>query len=139
MKGKKLIELLNDNVVLNKKLLMVGQTIYRIMGENSLAPQICSWEIVEIEIFVDEVVYVDDSGNKFTDDDIGKTVFRTIEDAKEALNELFKLENYVQKSEYDKVVEALRACEEEIDELTENVHCLETENDWLKEQIEATN
>ena len=53
----------------------VGQTVYRIDDK-----QVYDWWQVEhIEIYADETVYVDDSDNTFTDENIGKTVFLTRE------------------------------------------------------------
>ena len=40
-----------------------------------------------LEIYFDEIVFVDDSDNVFTADDIGKTVFLTREEAEKALKE----------------------------------------------------
>jgi hypothetical protein len=57
----------------------VGDTIYR------CGKKIWEWEVTSIEIYADEIVYIDDSGNPFTAEDIGKTVFLTRKDAEEAL------------------------------------------------------
>lgn len=62
----------------------VGDTIYR-CGDP--IKKVYEWEIEHIEIYFDEIVFVDDSDNVFTADDIGKTVFLTREEAEEALKE----------------------------------------------------
>lgn len=52
----------------------VGDEIYRvgtIFGGRILG----GWNIVRAEIYADEIGFVDDSDNYFTDADIGKTVF----------------------------------------------------------------
>jgi hypothetical protein len=56
-----------------------GDTIYR-----PEALQFC-WVIANVEIYEDEIVFIDDSDNIFRPDDIGKTVFLTREDAEKAL------------------------------------------------------
>ena len=59
----------------------VGDTVYRIDDK-----QVYDWWQVEhIEIYADEIVFVDDSDNEFTEDDIGKTVFLTKEEAEKVL------------------------------------------------------
>ena len=57
----------------------VGDTVYRLDG-------IYSWDIEHIEIYGDEIIFVDDSDNIFRLDDIGKTVFLTREAAEKALS-----------------------------------------------------
>ena len=52
----------------------VGDTVYRLDG-------VYSWDIEHIEIYGDEIIFVDDSDNIFRLDDIGKTVFLTREEA----------------------------------------------------------
>lgn len=47
--------------------------------------RIWEWLVEHTEIYADEIVYIDDSGNVFTADDIGKTVFLTREEAEWAL------------------------------------------------------
>jgi hypothetical protein len=47
--------------------------------------KIWEWLIKHTEIYADEIVFIDDSGNVFTEDDIGKTVFLTREEAERAL------------------------------------------------------
>ena len=47
--------------------------------------KIYEWDVVCIEVYGDETEYVDDSDNRFTVDDIGKTVFTTREAAEAAL------------------------------------------------------
>ena len=56
-----------------------GDTIYR-----PEALQFC-WVITKVEIYDDEIVFIDDSDNIFRPDDIGKTVFLTKEEAEKAL------------------------------------------------------
>lgn len=62
----------------------VGDTIYRCGDPIKKAYE---WDIEHIEIYYDEMVFVDDSDNEFTEADIGKTVFLTREDAEAALKE----------------------------------------------------
>lgn len=52
-----------------------GDIIYR-----PEALQFC-WVITKVEIYEDEIVFIDDSDNIFRPDDIGKTVFLTHEEA----------------------------------------------------------
>jgi hypothetical protein len=59
----------------------VGDAIFRI-GNKEVYDW---WEIERIEIYGDEVLFIDDSGNEFTANDIGKTVFLTKEEAEQAL------------------------------------------------------
>lgn len=56
-----------------------GDIIYR-----PEALQFC-WVITKVEIYEDEIVFIDDSDNIFRPDDIGKTVFLTYEAAEKAL------------------------------------------------------
>ena len=65
----------------------VGDTIYR-CGDP--IKKVYEWEIEHIEIYFDEIVFVDDSDNVFTADDIGKTVFLTREEAEKALEGMRK-------------------------------------------------
>lgn len=60
----------------------VGQTVYRV---GDPIKKIYEWDVVCIEVYGDETEYVDDSDNRFTVDDIGKTVFTTREAAEAAL------------------------------------------------------
>ena len=60
----------------------VGQTVYRV---GDPIKKIYEWDVVCIEVYGYETEYVDDSDNRFTADDIGKTVFLTREDAEAAL------------------------------------------------------
>ena len=43
------------------------------------------WQVAYAEVFPDEIVMIDDSDNVFTEEDIGKTVFLTREEAEKAL------------------------------------------------------
>lgn len=63
----------------------VGDTIYRC---GDLIKNVYEWEIEHIELYFDEIVFVDDSDNEFTAEDIGKTVFLTKEEAEKALEEM---------------------------------------------------
>ena len=56
-----------------------GDIIYR-----PEALQFC-WVITKVEIYEDEIVFIDDSDNIFRPDDIGKTVFLTREETETAL------------------------------------------------------
>jgi len=56
-----------------------GDIIYR-----PEALQFC-WVITKVEIYEDEIVFIDDSDNIFRPDDIGKTVFLAREEAEKAL------------------------------------------------------
>ena len=56
-----------------------GDIIYR-----PEALQFC-WVITKVEIYEDEIVFIDDSDNIFRPDDIGKTAFLTYEEAEKAL------------------------------------------------------
>ena len=50
--------------------------------------EVCGyWQVAYAEVYLDEIVMVDDSDNVFTEADIGKTVFLTREDAERALKE----------------------------------------------------
>lgn len=71
----------------------VGQTIYRIIDGNSILPDIYDWEVVEMRIFEDEVLWVDDSDNPIFIEDINKTVYLTREDAQMALNKKYNKNN----------------------------------------------
>lgn len=58
----------------------VGDSIFRV-GNG----KIWEWLIEHIEIYGDEIGFVDDGENYFTPDKIGKTVFLTKEEAEQAL------------------------------------------------------
>lgn len=62
----------------------VGDMIYRITAYGS----IMAWDIVKMEVYVDEIGYVDDSDNWIGLDDFGKTVFLTKEEAEKTLKAL---------------------------------------------------
>ena len=63
----------------------VGDTIYR-CGDP--IKKVYEWDIEHIEIFYDEIVFIDDSDNSFTVGDIGETVFLTREEAEARLKEV---------------------------------------------------
>jgi len=56
-----------------------GDIIYR-----PAALQVC-WVITKVERYEDGIVFIEDSDNIFSPDDIGKTVFLTKEEAQKAL------------------------------------------------------
>lgn len=62
----------------------VGDTIYR---AGDPIKKVYEWQIEHIEIYADEIVFIDDSDNTFTAEDIGETVFLTQEEAEKALAE----------------------------------------------------
>ena len=59
-------------------------TIYRIGSKGKIY---ADWELMYIQAYPDEILYIDDSDNYFTAEDIGKTVFLTKEEAEEKLKE----------------------------------------------------
>ncbi len=65
--------------------LKVGQQVYRIYPHYE--QPVFSWIITEIRVLEDEIIFIDDSDNEMKIDEIGKTVFFTLEDAKKALSE----------------------------------------------------
>lgn len=78
-------EFIADRLIENGTILplvKVGQTVYRV---GDPIKKIYEWDVVCIEVYGDETEYVDDSDNRFTADDIGKTVFLTREAAEAAL------------------------------------------------------
>jgi hypothetical protein len=63
----------------------IGGTIYRSAYEDGKA-KVWEWVVVEASIHAeDDIVFTDDSGNDFTEFDIGKTVFLTRAEAEAAL------------------------------------------------------
>ena len=60
----------------------VGDSIFRV-GNGEM----WEWLIEHIEIYEDEIGFVDDGENYFTPDKIGKTVFLTKEEAEQSLAE----------------------------------------------------
>lgn len=73
----------------NKGLLLklpckVGADIFRIANNQIYS----NWQVAYFEVFMDEIVIVDDSENKFTIGKIGKTVFLTREEAERKLKEM---------------------------------------------------
>lgn len=76
-----LADYLLDNGVIASPV-KVGQTIYRV---GDPIKKIYEWDVMCIEVYGNETVYVDDSDNRFTADDIGKTVFLTRKAAEAAL------------------------------------------------------
>lgn len=63
----------------------VGDMIYRTAIEYG---EVWEWDIVEIQIKLDEFVFIDDSENIFFETDIGKTVFLTKAEAEQKLREM---------------------------------------------------
>lgn len=59
----------------------IGDTVYRV-GDS--IKKVYEFSVTCIEIFEDEVVFIDDSDNEFTEHDIGKTVFLTREEVEKA-------------------------------------------------------
>lgn len=71
----------------------VGDSIFRInefygTPQNKWDEQIIEWQVAHITLYLDEIVFVDDSDNCFRVDDLGKTVFLTPEEAEAALKEM---------------------------------------------------
>ena len=62
--------------------LMIDDTIYRCGAD-----KVYEWQIAYIQVYGDEIVYVDDSGNYIFELDIGKTIFLTREEAEAKLKE----------------------------------------------------
>lgn len=74
-----------DNLIANGVTLLpckIGDSIYR-CGDP--IKKVYEWEIVQIQMYFHEIVFIDDSDNYFTEADIGKTVFLTREEAEAAL------------------------------------------------------
>lgn len=59
----------------------VGDTVYRL---NDCAVSEYSWDIVSVQDWGDELSFIDDSDNSFSESDIGKTVFLSREEAEKA-------------------------------------------------------
>ena len=62
-------------------------TIYRVGSKGKIYG---NWELMYIQVYPDEILYIDDSENCFAENEIGKTVFLTKEEAEEKLKELGK-------------------------------------------------
>ena len=62
----------------------VGDKMYRVVYWEG-CQTVSEWELEKLEVYVDEVGFVDDSDNWISFDDIGKTVFLTKEEAERAL------------------------------------------------------
>ena len=75
-------QLLANGVIVPK--VKAGQTIYRC---DFILHKVIDWSVARIDVYEDEIVYCDDSYNVFTDEEIGKTVFLTKEEAEKALAE----------------------------------------------------
>jgi hypothetical protein len=58
----------------------VGQTIYRNIIDKPL-----EFNVIKIEVFEDEMLFIDDVGKLFCISDIGKSVFLAKEEAEQAL------------------------------------------------------
>lgn len=63
----------------------VGDTVYRV----GYAKVYDWWKIERIEIYADEIVYIDNRGNTFTNRDIGKIIFLNKEEAEKVFAERF--------------------------------------------------
>ncbi len=63
----------------------VGDKIYL---PNEYVGKVIDFEIIEICIFKEEIMFIDDSENEYFINDFGKTVFPTKEEAETALKEL---------------------------------------------------
>ena len=63
----------------------VGDKIYRAVYDWEGCKTVSEWELEKLEVYVDEVGFVDDSDNWIAFDDFGKTVFLTREEAEQAL------------------------------------------------------
>ncbi len=55
---------------------------------NEYVGKVIDFEIIEICIFKEEIIFIDDSENEYFINDFGKTVFLTKEEAEAALKEL---------------------------------------------------
>lgn len=64
---------------------MVGDTIYYPVNTQN---RIVQFEVTQIQIFKDEIVFFDDSENMYHAEDFGKTVFLTKEQAEAALKKM---------------------------------------------------
>lgn len=62
----------------------VGDKVYL---PNKYVGKVIDFEIIEICIFKEEIMFIDDSENEYFIDDFGKTVFLTKEEAEAALKE----------------------------------------------------
>ena len=60
-------------------------TIYRVDSKGKIYDD---WELIYIQVYPDEILYIDDSDNYFTAKEIGKTVFLTKEEAEKKLHKL---------------------------------------------------
>lgn len=65
----------------------VGDKIYL---PNEYVGKVIDFEIIEICIFKEEIIFIDDSENEYFINDFGKTVFLTREEAEAALKELLR-------------------------------------------------
>lgn len=80
---EKLADYLLENGVLVPRC-KVGDDIYRI-GDGECGKIYADWQVMYIQVYADEILYIDDSDNYFYETDIGKTVFLTREEAEQAL------------------------------------------------------
>ena len=58
----------------------LNDIIYRCGEEN-----VHEWQIVRLDVYPDEIVYIDDSDNEIFENDIGVSVFLSYEEAEKAL------------------------------------------------------
>ena len=83
--GEKTLGDIADHLIANGVIVppcKVGDTIYRC---GDITKKVYEWEIIQVQVYFHEIVFIDDSDNYFTEADIGKTVFLTKEEAEAAL------------------------------------------------------
>lgn len=78
---KECVDYLLDNGVIVPKI-KVDDIVYRCGEEN-----VHEYQIVRLDVYPDEIVYIDDSDNEIFENDIGVSVFLTLESALAKLKE----------------------------------------------------
>ena len=78
-------EVAEEQGLLLKLHLKVGDTVYYVI---STMKNPIDFQIVKIEIFQDEIIYVDDGDNEWSVEDFGKLVFLTQAEAEQRLKEM---------------------------------------------------
>jgi len=63
----------------------VGQTVYYAFVDSPVINHVVPFQIVEIRMYEDETIYIDDSDNEWTESDFGRIVFLTREEAEAAM------------------------------------------------------